>query len=283
MEDTWWDGCAVELPLTALESEFTSNGNTYWRLNINGSPTYGLVKPYRDNIPCIVDELKRVFKLPEAGIKKIYSGITPHLLYRVQVYTLGGQILIQEEPHLSEVDLNQPWFQCQGLQGPAPTVIQECKNTIREFYAFRDLIGLTPNNNTIFKLRSKWTIKKGVYKGYSKFHPITQQDNTILPVRVRRLEKNSLLPKPVLTQWFDDISVSDVVCSMTSFNKDSEKIHEKIAEYRNKIERVIHRVDRSMIWISSIICERLMAHYIRATTTTHETPWGIDEFDEPAV
>ena len=276
MDETWWDGGSVELPLTALEKEFSSNGNTYWRLNVDGHPIYGLVKPYRDNIPFVVDELKRVFHLVASGTKRVYFGATPYLLYQAKVYVLGERTLIQDEPHLSEVKLDQPWSQILAPLTPEPTLYEVCKSTIQRLYAFRDLIGLTPNNNTIFKIRSNWRIKDGIYKSDLSPHPITQQDNTIRVIR----EKNSLLPQTVLAQWFDNISVSDVVCSMTSFGKEGEKIHEKIAQYRNEIERVINRVDRNLIWISGVICERLMTHYIRATTTTIDIPWTIEEFDD---
>jgi len=271
----WWDGGSVQLPLEAVEREFKAvPGSTYWRVNLGNSIVYGLMKPYKDSTPLVVDELKRVFNLTATGSKKVVIGSTPYLLYRARTYEIGGKTFIHVEPSLNDIALDRPWNYFQQALVPEQDVFTVCRPLIREFYAFRDLLGLTPNNNSIFKLRSTWRIKDGRYRGDFHPHPITMQDTNINPLR----KKNTSLPLAVLSQWFDDITVSDVVSSMTGFGKEGDKIHERIAYYRSECEKVIMRIDRSLIWISGVICERLMTHYLRASTPDNGIPWAIDEF-----
>lgn len=257
-----WDGSHLgDFPGAVIQREYHAYGTKYWKLQLGDQNLFASVRPLKSTLPCVVDELKRVFALTRTGSHRITIDGASYLLYRETYLTLGDQEIIVQNQCLSE------------SQGPE---LEESRRLIQYVFAFRELLGLSPNHNGVIKLRTSPHISR--LTGRVTNNPIPEvlssQDNTIRTTHDHR----TTLPQTILKQWFSDVDVTDTVCMMTGFRGEPETIHVKLSYYRGQIEDVINRVDRSQIWLSNAICERLMRHYLRIVAPGGDRPWAPEEF-----
>lgn len=258
-----WDGSHLgEFTSEVIRKEYQTASAKYWRLQLGDQSVFASVRPLKSTLPCVVDELKRVFGLSRTGSHRITIGGASYLLYRESCLSFGDREIIVQNPCLSE------------SFGPE---VHQARRLIQYVFAFRELVGLSPNHNGVIRLRTSQHVSR--LTGRITNNPIVEvlstQDNVVRTTHDQRVT----LPQTVLRQWFSDVDVTDTVCMMTGFFGDPEAIHIKLSHYRSQIEETITRVDRSFIWLSNAICERLMRHYLRTATSAGDQPWAPEEFN----
>lgn len=262
-----WDGSHLgEFTAVVIQREHHAHSTKYWRLQLGEQSIFASVRPLKSTLPCIIDELKRVFALTRTGTHRITIDGTGYLLFRESCLTIGDQEIIVTNPCLSEA------------HGPE---VENARRLIQYVFAFRELMGLSPNHNGVIKLRTTQHISRltGRVSNNPLVEVLSVQDNTLRTTLDHRVS----LPQTILTQWFSDVDVTDTVCMMTGFTGQAEDIQAKLSHYRAAIKAVIDRIDRSQVWLCNAVCERLLRHYLRVTAHPEDRPWAPEEFEAAGV
>lgn len=224
-----WDGSYLGEITDAniVAAAFTSC--TYWKLRIGLSEAICSVKMIQSTVELILDELKPIFSLAKIGTHSIRRGNQMYLLTRVPL-TESGAIL--EEPSLVEI--------------PTSEYTPQFEKRVREILCFRDLLCVYPNYEKSIIVRK-------------------DPDGLIYPIGMCETKMvfgkdQAFLTQKMMQKWFKKVDPSTVVKTM--INPKNDDIAIVISQVRSRIEATINRIDRSMIWCSAFIIDRLMQRLV---------------------
>ena len=195
MNNPWkWDGSflgahKINIILQASNIEELN----YFHISINGYETYCMYRETKDNLSCIIDELKPIFKIIKLGTHDIIIGRTHYLLVRCAYY--NNEIIYDHKlSDISEyLNIKQTNYFYQKVQ---------------EVFVFRELLGLSQTFESSVRVR---------YHNCT-YYPISFREGN------SHLEKeNSVVPLTILNKWFKDEDLSIIARRMLSFSDLSER------------------------------------------------------------
>ena len=222
-----WDGSNVTNLITQsniYEAEYRKN--KYWVIehtdeNGNKQVEICIIRSCKSSIPCLIDELKPVFGLQKMGTHWCKQAGKNKILIKC-VKTPEGYI--KEEITLNQVEV----------------ITFLLKLQVQEIFAFRELLGVTCSYGSSIIVRET---RNNVY-------PISFYEPNMLTV------DKKIIPFTVLDKWFEDTSIDIVVKRLCKIHK-IENLGTVLHNFRNKIEKIIERVDRNAITYKSCIMNRI--------------------------
>jgi hypothetical protein len=218
-----WDGSYLgEFSKDVLQSIELREKDRYCTLNLGDHPLTCRVKSMKTAFPNVIDELKGLFGLPKLGTHHIRVNSRNYLLIR------------PPEAGITEIPLNE------FIRDAAYSSM--FRRQVQETFAFRDVLAIPVSYERNLRVR-------------------LQPRRNPVPVSYCEPSMTFDASRPILSsalqnRWFNDISVNATLARM--IHLDPEDVSAGIAEFRTKIETIISRVDKSLIWSSSFIIERLM-------------------------
>jgi len=196
---------------------------------------YCMRKRIKNKFPAIVDEFKELFALKKLGTHTVNKGSTIYLLIKC-VVPLNNETLepnVELEKFLSEIDTKR--------------VSRSFKYEVRKIFLFRMIMGFNTilNRDVILKYED------------DKFIPIDFSNS------LGQLEKRALaFPQTIAKQWFANISVEEALNEMLyelKYDLPLGSSQKDIVLYlRTKMEKIINRIDKELIWTSVFFVERLL-------------------------
>ncbi|MCL6572889.1 MAG: hypothetical protein K6T88_14595 [Bacillus sp. (in: Bacteria)] len=249
--DLIWDGSYLGqisiTDITELQIETSVDGNEirrdpkarYYLIKINGKligPC--LMKGQQSSFPCLIDEIKSIFRLPKLGTHQIKIGNNFCVIIQVQLDSNGAII---EEGTLKDA----------VYDGPENLLF---RRKVQETFAFREILAVSKTCEKSIRLRTSWD---------GRIYPISFRE----PGMIFR-SKRSIIPNTVIKKWFNDVTISQTIISM--MKTQNMDLGSYLSEFRTKLEDIIHRVDRDSIWISSFIMDRLLSRLLDTNISSFE-------------
>lgn len=221
-----WNGSFLgEFSKDAIQFKEIRGKDRYWTLNL-GTPITCRVKQIPSSFPTLIDELKPVFGLPKLGTHQIRIESKNYLLIKCP------------EPGVTEVPLNQ------FIPGSSQYIL--FRRQIQELLAFRDVLAVSSTYESSLRVRLQ-PRRPPVPMSYREPKMAFDASRSIISSRLHR-------------RWFSDITIDQTLARM--IHLDPEDVSAGIAEFRSQLEATISRIDRSLIWCSAFIMERLMARLL---------------------
>ena len=218
------------------------NGDQYWRMKIQGSEVIANVKIITSNYPCLIDELKAVFNINEKlGTHRLHY--KSKLLLLIRPY-LNKKSEIMDLSTLKDYEMN-------NMDENEKRIF---KMQVQEIYTFSELLGITNSFDRSLRIRRRNTTM------YRKF-PISFNESKMYPEK-----SGKALPMTVLNRWFNDTDISTVSRRLLGVN-DYLDIPIVLHNLRGNIERVINRVDRSLIGCLTPIIDRVRTRLLYGINT----------------
>lgn len=223
-----WDGSHLgEFKHDIICGTCEINGDRYCKFNINDHIFYAHIKTVTDNISCLVDELKELFGLRKLGTHTVRIHSKLYLLIKANTIKSAtkNEMSIIEDISINKVAIN-----------PTDNVLFQ--REVQKIVVFRELLGISAGGRNIIRIRYDLD---GPY-------PLSYIENNI------DYDKHKITLQ-IYRKWFADLSISDILPKIVNYGDD---LTETIAQYRGEIEKVITRVNKDYIWISSFIVNRMM-------------------------
>lgn len=188
---------------------------------------------YSSTVPIIIDEIKPCFGLYKVGTHRAYvEGTGQVILYKVR---LNPQGKILKELSLPDIKSIISFWDAETAG--------KFKREVRNIFAFRELLGIPSS------FERNITICTDCYTG--SYHLISQRECTS-----NHSTYGTVLASSVHDFWFKEESVNSTVKRILRIvNEDDVTI--KIFNIRYKIQNVIERIDRNMIYLVDSICQRI--------------------------
>lgn len=199
-------------------------GDKYVYLTYNNTnPVICQMKYIKNAIPCIMDEIKPFFKLFKYGTH--YAKLNNRLVMFTKCHVINDVIIV-----------DTPFTEYAGI------IDDEIKNQIRYILVFRNIMGLQPHiSNSIYIRQSE------LFKPY----PIICPENNIGKLK-------NTITQGLISQWIKPLTLDDVVQQMLELNKTDQA--SALFKIRSKIDKVILRIDKNLIYLSDQILERLTVY-----------------------
>lgn len=220
-------------------------------------------------LPCIFDELKTVFRMRKRGSHRINFGFGELVIYPISMYKapidFTEKIIIPWSTPISDLPEDHP------LRKDIHFV-----HEVRKLMIFKDI-----THQTLTLRESDICIEKDIY---GHFRPFSNNEH-ILSIEDRMETSYSSFTETVMKNWFDHWRVMprQLIKTMTSTiiplrrerggegekdnndNNDQDEggegelpMTEITVNIRQKIDKVIMRIDPKYSWITSHIVEKLM-------------------------
>lgn len=229
-----WDGSDITNIISGCDI-YTGNFNKlkYWIIHFNehdndhdndkiGDNDHDkeicIVRTSKNTLSCLVDEIKSVFNLEKIGTHWCKINGKIYILFKC-VYDKNGYI--KEETTLSNFD----------------NILLLNKDKIQEVFVFRELLGVTCSYESSIIVRENKI-------------PISFYEPNMTTEDVK------VIPGTVLDKWFEDTSIDQVVKRLCKINNIDE-LPMVLYELRNKLEKIIERVDKRAITYKDCIMNRI--------------------------
>ena len=218
-----YEGKFNKIKYWVIRNCFSNNNDNNQNNNQNQEKTEEIciVKGCKSSLSCLVDELKKVFKLPKLGTHWCRLNNKTYILIRCNKTKEG---YIKEELTLNMIDTYTPIMRMQ----------------IQEVFAFRELLGVTCSYESSIIIREN---KSGSY-------PISFNEPNMMTGDIK------VIPITVLDKWFEETSIDDVVKRLCRI-QNIDKLADLLYKFRKKIEKIIERVDRRAITYKNCIIDRI--------------------------
>lgn len=213
--------------------------------------TWVIICKYNSSFICIVDELKSIFKINKTGTHRaVWLGKTWVIS---RVYCLEGRPL-----QLSNINLLRDEFIDKNLIFDVQKII-----------VFRDILSIKRNIGKHIKILpyKRLEFSDDGNPGKLKFELISVNEKNS---HYNEGRKNMFTEK-FYERWFENINSQQILMkiffgsTISGFSTDpgySNKIEYILNDVQDNIERIIKRVDASMIWLVSSILEKLTIRLI---------------------
>ena len=224
-----WDGSYLgELKSTQILQKIRSGDMTWWLIESNAICMWILVRTISSALPCLIDELKPIFRQPKVG--------THHLRYAGRLYIVTRPISLLQTIKSLDPDKLSVIFVKQ----------------VQETFVFRDILAITCTHEQQIR----------VYAKDSRQYPISFMESGMKPD-----VEASVISPTVREKWFKKQSVQDALLRMLNLTRDNievksgshnERLTEVLFNIRNRVEKAIMRIDKENIWMGSFISQRMM-------------------------
>ena len=215
-----WDGTDISILINDKKTiirEATYEKNTYWVIEWNKTKEMCMVRNSTTNLPCIIDEIKPVFKLEK--VRTHYCKFKGKIFILLKLQLENGNIL-------KEITLDKIGYKPQ------------LKDDVQKIFIFRELLGMSKNFESSIILRKKEYFIK----------PISFYDPNMSPGNIK-----TVLPNTILDKWFKDTDLDKVVLKMFNVDK-PENINSVLLDLKSKLDKIAERVNRDTItYIDEII------------------------------
>lgn len=232
-----WDGTFLGVfPRTIIVGISETDKNTYWKLMFDEDTVICISRKTKDAFPCVADELKTIFGLKKIGTHTIRIGKTLYHLSRPRM--AADNITIVEEIALNDT----------GISADSnPTFTKQ----VQEILCFRDILGIVgaPEGRIIVRF------------DYGKLpFPLSSRE-----LKTHLLQpKNPILSRAMLTKWFGDTTVAEVLMRIMHIDLDEIKADYTsiYSRYQRQIDEIICRVDTNFVWYTNCIMSRISSHLL---------------------
>lgn len=226
-----WDGSHLgNYSNRIIRAQYINNGVRYTELALELGDIYCIIKKTKESIECIIDEIKKVFGINKRGTHRICIGRTEYLIYYVPI--TGDEKIMFEIP-LSKISSNDRYDE---------DFIKEIRKTI----VFCEILGLSSTTERFIRLRMRG----------QKPYPINWNSKIINT-------KESVIPKVLYKKWFEgSTSVVEVLREMIGYSETRKNLCEITMDIRNKIDGIVRIYDKSYIWYSNMIIERISEYIL---------------------
>lgn len=204
-----WDGSQINLNELFIE-EGTFEKTVYWLLRKEDNVEYCIVRTCLNILPCLIDELKPIFKIEKNGTHWGKLGSKIMILLKVKVV---NDVIIED------LSLDQIGYKSQ------------ISHEIQKIFVFREMLGLSRSWEKSIVLRQIGHFIK----------PISFYEPNMTPAGTSKI-----IPDKVLEKWFEGLTINDVIKKMFDISK-IEDITKLLYELREKMLDVFNRVDKEAI------------------------------------
>lgn len=199
----------------------------YWYTTIKNVGQWVAVKPLKNMLPIIIDELKPLFGLTKIG---------------THIATVSGHnyiIFRQNEQYQKDV---RPFRDLRLSEAPRDMTNNGLfRQLVQYTYCFRMIIGVTCcfDRNIVIRKQNNWDM------------PISTGENNV------NFQKHRI-SKTTLNKWYGEVRPDFVLQTMLNLDESSpEEVSATLSKLRSKIEATIMRVDKNEIWMSAYVMERV--------------------------
>jgi len=214
-----WDGTDVtDLISRSNVYEAKHEKYKYWVITHDQQTEMCMIRNSKNTLPCLIDELKSMFKLYKIGTHWYKQGSKFKILLKCSKTEDGS---IKEELTLKDIKQYDDNFKLQ----------------IQNIFAFRELLGITCSYSSSIIVRDSMI-------------PVSFYEPNMLT------EDKKIIPFTILEKWFTDSSIDEVVqrlCKINSLNDLVNTLH----ILRTNIEEVILRTDSKNIGYKDCIMNRI--------------------------
>lgn len=220
-----WDGSYLgEYKRDVIDIKTETKRGKYWNLTINDVKISCQIRTIKSFVPCIVDELKPLFKLSKLGTHSIKIGKTKYLMIKV----FHGEQGILEDYRLNEFEPDK--------------LNKGIISQVQAIYVFRLILGLTQNYDRSIHIRKVGDV----------MYPLSFSATSMNPM-------NCPFPSSsVNKKWFTkyDTDFSKVLQKMLNI-RTADDLVARLSEMRSTIERIIRRIDPDIIHESRFIVQHI--------------------------
>lgn len=251
-----WDGSDLgTITKKQISAHAIYKQTTFWRLTILNYESIGIVRSIKSLEPIIVDEMKSIFGLNKTG--------THYFTYNNQLYIfmearLGLSTLVEDKERIvayhSNVDIKK--LRCNiCIQGEKtldylpPCTNKAFKKAVREYYTYRDILGVTCTRDSSFLIRHRYIKDYQIDETYG--YPLSFIEPEIAPFAA-----SAKIADSVFIRWFDEIPVGSVLRVMMNV-RTLEEVPDRLEEYISKMREVIRRIDSKAEWLLQYIRDRM--------------------------
>ena len=161
-------------------------------------------------LPCLIDEIKPVFKLEKIG--------THSFKFKGKIFILV-KTEMENNNILQEITLDKIGYK------------QQIEEEVQKIFIFRELLGMSKNFESSIILR-----KKGYY-----VKPISYYDPNMSPGNIK-----TVLPNTILDKWFKNTDLDKVVLKLFNVDK-PENINSVLLELKTNLDKIAKRVNPDAI------------------------------------
>jgi hypothetical protein len=220
-----WDGSEIKdlFSNETIIEEGKLDKNTYWRIIRGNKEEYCLLRNATNNstLSCLIDELKPIFKIEKNG--------THWIRYKGKKYIL---LKVNTKNRVVILDLSLDKFGYHEYLEPE----------VQKIFIFRELLGLSCNYEKNIVLR-----KVGKF-----IKPISFYETNMIPAK-----EEKVIPNKIIEKWFSNNTLDEIVKRMFRI-KTNQDIINLTHELRNKMEKIVERVDKNHITTVSEIIQRIV-------------------------
>lgn len=226
-----WDGSYLgeieKIVLLNKNFKIQTKNVLTWEIKID-SNIYTVISIKTNSfVQCFTDMLKPTFELNSNG--------THSLLHKNNIYTIVKlDKTIYKLKQLENIDIN--------------SFDESYKYKIRKIFLFREMIGMSPNNNSSILIDLNM-----------KIDPISIYENVN---KIYLNDLNVYLSKNIIDKYFVKTSI-DVFCvEICRKNYKDENISFIINDLRTKIYNIIKNIDKDKAYISGLITNRINRNFM---------------------
>lgn len=238
-----WDGSYMGNYNGIISNKWQCEGKDYYQLTI---PNIGII--YCQGIctkslfPCIVEEIKGIFKIQKRGIHRISIDNKDYIIYYVPVDISGTLIF---ETALNKLEASHK--------------LRKDKNfrlLVQKIFVFCDILSLCNSNESNIILRP------GVNGNYI---PININLNNTTLTKNGLLESSApIINKTNFNKWFgEETNINLIVKEIISDSLNCvDNLSIITSTLRSKIDNIIKKYDNEYIWYSYFIIDRLSKYLL---------------------
>jgi hypothetical protein len=165
---------------TNIIRRFYVNDRNFWEVQYNGYKTICMIKKTIDCTPCILDELKPLFKLAKLGSHYVYHGKYTYILYKTRS---DDGINVAYENTLGELLKDNYKLSSQLVK------------QIRYIYIFRDIFKISGTNDSRILIRAPIDDDSNVY-------PVSFNESGIKLTKIVSPVSKSQISEVAYKKWF---------------------------------------------------------------------------------
>jgi hypothetical protein len=218
-----WDGSE----LTDIFNEDTTieegiyDKSVYWRIEKDEKEEFCIIRLSPTLFPCLIDELKPIFKLEKNG--------THWIKYKGKKYILL-KVMYKNGTILKELTLDKIEHK------------ESLQYEVQKIFIFRELLGLSQNFEKCIILRE---IGQFII-------PISFYETNMVPSGEKKV-----IPETIIEKWFKNITLDEAVSKLFRI-KDAKDITDLSFKLRGEMETIFNRVDKDLIMNMDEILQRIV-------------------------
>jgi hypothetical protein len=233
-----WNGSHLgEINTKQILNEYYFKNVRHWKLLFDNKIYYCMVEVFKDNNRILIDELKPIFGLRKLGTHKLKFNNETYIIIKLPTIDVSTFKLVLHPTYLNNVESDK--------------MDDIFRKLVQKVYAFRYLMGIKRNGEADVIIMAE----------NNNIYPVSFLEPTIAT-------DDSRISNSVHENWFgrDNETICEAIKQMTNFDGREETLHIKVEEYRKKIEAVINRIDKNLIWNVNFIVQKLMTQYLEIFT-----------------